>query len=158
MFSSGFLSRVRGCQPSRSDERPQPCMAEQISREVGRRSEEGDEGFCLRFYQLRHLGIADGAVAMNPGLSIFGVYPGRTPDLAIGFAPETVPLNSCTRVENPPQNPIKHSHCWLLSLPSPAEIELRSSLALILGARWHGGKFYGETTYETHADEDDVRQ
>jgi hypothetical protein len=105
---------------------------------------------------------------MNPGLSIFGVYPGRTPDLAIGFAPETVPLNSCTWVENPPQNPIKHSHYWLLSLESPAEIELRSSLALILVARRHGGKFYGEATeakervipaiYETHADEDDVRQ
>jgi hypothetical protein len=97
---------------------------------------------------------------MNPGLSIFGVYPGRPPDLPIGFAPKTVPLDRihCAWVESPPQNPIKHSHCWLLSLPSPAEIELRNSLALILVARRHGGKFYGETTYETHADEDDVRQ
>ncbi len=118
-------------------------MVDQTNREVGRRGDEGDEGFCLRFYQLRHLGITDGAVAMNPGFSIFGVYPGRTHDLARGFAHETVPLDRihCTRVESPPQNPIKHSHCWLLSLPSPAEIELRSSLALILGARRHGGKF-----------------
>jgi hypothetical protein len=80
---------------------------------------------------------------MNPGLSIFGVYPGRIPDLARGFAPETVPLDHslCIQVESPPLNPIKHSHCWLLSLPSPAERELRSSLALILVARGHGGKF-----------------
>jgi hypothetical protein len=80
---------------------------------------------------------------MNPGFSIFGVYPGRAPDLAIGFAPETVPLDCihCTRVESPCQNSIKHSHCWLLSLPSPAEIELRSSLALIPVAREHGSKF-----------------
>jgi hypothetical protein len=101
---------------------------------------------------------------MNPGFSIFGVYPGRTPDLAIGFALETVTLDCipCTRLESPCQNSIKHSHCWLLSLPSPAEIELRSSLALILVARRHGGKFYKERVipaiYETPADEDDVRQ